>query len=184
MIFLVCLFYVFFFGTADLRSYCGYFLAICQQCSNFWIGFFPNVFPNPCLFHSRPFFIWSKFLLLASGVMFTCGIFIDFQFLWFFYLIFFNGFPSSLIVRSTPRFSLINENFLNCTSVLGTNNLNRFFIKIASHPLMKSNFLVCFFLFLDCRSTKLLRLFAGYLSAMSTICYFERPFQLVLLCEP
>ena len=32
-IFLVCLFYC-FFETADLRSYCGYVLAICQLCFN------------------------------------------------------------------------------------------------------------------------------------------------------
>ena len=41
---------------------------------------------------------------------------IDFQFfLIFFYLIFRNGFPSSLIVGSKSSFWLINENSLNCT---------------------------------------------------------------------
>ena len=71
-----------------------------------------NGFPNPFIVYSRPSFsVWPKFLFLASGFLFTCGILtLIFCFLKNFDLIF--GFPNSLIVRSrSSLFLFSHKNF-------------------------------------------------------------------------
>ena len=115
-IFLVCLFYCFF--SADLRIFCGYFLAICQLCFNFFGSDFLNGFPNSFVVHYRPF-LNPISLCLQEFFLFTCGFLtVIFSFFKFFNDFFGNGFLNSLMVRSRSRFCLVNESSLNFTSEL------------------------------------------------------------------